>query len=215
MDEEVEIHCPRCGDVMVTREAGLTCLRGEMMLSKYVAQGLKHIVVSNPIKPEPRMTRWGGWWHCPADGSQMTEESGLVRCYECGRFLPGGMIYNLIELHTHTREDASVVVARNDVLNAILTEYCRNPRGSSRKVADAAIDLFGPIESRHRQSLVAEVASSVDEVITYVRAEAGDKGRWDRRRAKAADSWVALRWPWMTKKSRKATIAQGWWVMLW
>jgi hypothetical protein len=82
---------------------------------------------------------------------------------------------------------------RDGQLNAILAAYLRAPTLSWRTVAEAATEVFGPGASEHLQGLIVEVTSAVDQVGLFVRSEVGYEGDWDRRRAKAADEWMALR----------------------
>ena len=60
------------------------------------------VAAAEPVASTPSTTRWGGEWYCPADGQQMVETDGAIGCPRCGRYLPGTVIYGLIELHTHT-----------------------------------------------------------------------------------------------------------------
>lgn len=52
------------------------------------------------VRPAPN--GWGGRWFCPADGTAMQEDRGIVRCPKCHRPFPGPLLYQLIELHPHT-----------------------------------------------------------------------------------------------------------------
>jgi hypothetical protein len=107
------------------------------------------------------------------------------------------------------------VTVRDDERNTILAAYLRAPSNSPRTLAEVAMELFGLADSGHRQDLIAEVSSAMDQVTPYVLSERGYKGDWDRRRAKAADEWMALRWPWMTKKNRRAVVSRVRWELLW
>jgi hypothetical protein len=104
---------------------------------------------------------------------------------------------------------------RDGQLNAILAAYLRAPTLSWRTVADAATEVFGPGASEYLQGLIVEMTSAVDQMGPHVRSEVGYEGHWDRRRAKAADEWMALRWPWMTKRNRRAAFSLGRRVLLW
>jgi uncharacterized Zn finger protein (UPF0148 family) len=99
----VELYCPRCGTVMGLMEGQVACLRGDMALSGVMTSELQAIAESSPSRPEPANFVWGGSWYCPADGERMVEESGLVRCPACERYLPGRVLYALIELHPHKK----------------------------------------------------------------------------------------------------------------
>lgn len=99
----VLLRCPRCGDPMEIVGGEVTCRRGQMGLSKVVQDELEEIVQSPPRRLEPRDFRWGGRWHCPADGERMTEADGIVQCQSCQRCLPGQTLYALVELHPHKK----------------------------------------------------------------------------------------------------------------
>ena len=99
----VEVHCPRCGDLMQMRETELTCVGGDMPLSRKVESALRAFVEAGPGLPELSTHRWGGTWRCPADGARMIETDGLLRCSKCKRYLQATVIYQLIELHPHAR----------------------------------------------------------------------------------------------------------------
>lgn len=47
--------------------------------------------------------QYGSGWHCPADGTEIIESEGHAVCTTCGRSLPGGLMYQLIEFHDHPR----------------------------------------------------------------------------------------------------------------
>jgi len=72
-----------------------------MELSRIVRDALCVIADSDPVPTMPFPDRVGGTWHCPADGSRMAESHGRVDCPECGRQLPGSILYQLIEFHVH------------------------------------------------------------------------------------------------------------------
>jgi hypothetical protein len=69
------------------------------------AQAELEAIVENPersIEPaqNPHM-RWGCQWFCPADGLPLRETTATLVCDECGRMIPAGLIYQLVELNPH------------------------------------------------------------------------------------------------------------------
>ncbi len=74
-----------------------------MGLSQVMRTELEAIAQADPMTPDATEVRWGGRWHCPVDGTRMVEAKGRVRCPVCQRFLPGRVLYELIELHPHKR----------------------------------------------------------------------------------------------------------------
>jgi hypothetical protein len=84
----------------------LTCRKGGMELSQVIQRELEDIVLSPPRPGEPKAIRWGGRWHCPADGERMVEHDGIIRCPTCKRCLPGRVIYGLVEFHVHAKVGA-------------------------------------------------------------------------------------------------------------
>jgi hypothetical protein len=81
----------------------LYCVPGGMDLAPAMQAQLEQIAASEPSVPDLSSTRWGGEWHCPADGSRMAEEAGRVGCPTCGRYLPPAALYGLIEHHQHNK----------------------------------------------------------------------------------------------------------------
>jgi hypothetical protein len=100
------MYCPKCGDSLKEQGGVLLCERGQMELSKNMAEQLYSCFVSKAKEPEEfRFTvagyRFGGQWFCPGCGVLMIEEEpGLVRCPQCGRNV-GKYLPQLIELHPH------------------------------------------------------------------------------------------------------------------
>ena len=98
------MYCPKCGDVLEERYGTFVCIRGDMPLSRGMAEGLYTHFISKSEIPEAFRTvrRLGaGRWYCPACGVLMREDSSHeVRCPECGRDI-GPFAYHLIELHPH------------------------------------------------------------------------------------------------------------------
>lgn len=101
---EMALHCPRCGDRLEPLRDEIMCRRGDMELSRVLRLGLEEVVEVPAGRPDASAIRWGGAWHCPADGEAMVEEDGVIQCVACGRFLPGRLLYQLIEFHSHKKE---------------------------------------------------------------------------------------------------------------
>jgi hypothetical protein len=74
-----------------------------MQLSDLMTQQLEAWVTADPTPESPRAIRWGGVWHCPADGSRMNESDGVISCDTCGRHLPPRFIFPLVEFHQHEK----------------------------------------------------------------------------------------------------------------
>jgi hypothetical protein len=63
---------------------------------------LRQVATGAPdLAPRTSSTRWGGRWHCPHDGEFMDPVDGYVRRGECGRCLPGHVLYQLLEFNWH------------------------------------------------------------------------------------------------------------------
>lgn len=72
-----------------------------MDLSEVVASRLRECFEAGDCPPvRPATYRFGGRWHCPADGTVMAEADGLMQCQTCGRSL-NSFMYQLIERHVH------------------------------------------------------------------------------------------------------------------
>jgi hypothetical protein len=72
-----------------------------MELSMRAHQELTAWVDGTDENVQPSDTKWGEPWHCPIDRVLMVEAGGYVRCPECDRALPEGLMYRLRRLHTH------------------------------------------------------------------------------------------------------------------
>lgn len=77
------------------------CRLGQMELSVRAQQELTAWVDGVDDFVTPSSTRWGEPWHCPVDRVPMTEANGYVRCPQCERALPEGLMYRLRRLHPH------------------------------------------------------------------------------------------------------------------
>jgi hypothetical protein len=100
--------CPKCGRELVDTGRELTCLSGQMGLSQRMAARLIECFVLKAREPRDVRAgfKWGGTWFCPGCGVRAREEeSGVVRCPVCRSNL-GEFLYELIELHPHSRTEA-------------------------------------------------------------------------------------------------------------
>jgi len=100
------VFCPKCGAVLVEHEGSLTCVPGSMPLSPRMREFLADTFIDRTRTWEikPASFRWGGRWFCPADGAEMVEADGIVRCPTCMTAFPGPLLYQLIERHAHRRD---------------------------------------------------------------------------------------------------------------
>jgi hypothetical protein len=94
--------CPKCGRQLEHRGVEMTCLRGNMALSRSMEASLEAAFVSKSVVPAdtPFPIQIGGNWFCPGDGQRMTEVAGVIRCTSCHRSL-NPFVNQLIELHHH------------------------------------------------------------------------------------------------------------------
>src|SRR5450432_3755230 len=92
---------PRCGRPMSESPGPAAYREGGMELAQAVYDALHTVLNGEPASVAASSVRWGGEWHCPADGTPMQESQGQVRCPACGRNLPGSILYQLIEFHIH------------------------------------------------------------------------------------------------------------------
>jgi hypothetical protein len=97
------MQCPWCGGEMTERDGTFVCSATGLDMSRKASEELRDVVASVPDRSvaEPGTIRWGGSWHCPADGALMIEAEGVVKCPDCRRALPGRLLYHLIEFHVH------------------------------------------------------------------------------------------------------------------
>ena len=87
---------------METVDGYLTCVVGGMQLSPAMRTELVELVTSEPGPPgRPATFRWGGTWHCPADGSAMVEAKGRLSCPRCSRHVSTRILYQLVEFYSH------------------------------------------------------------------------------------------------------------------
>jgi uncharacterized Zn finger protein (UPF0148 family) len=105
MTESTKMYCPKCSELLQNIDGELTCVSGDMALSKRMENDLYECFVSCSREPREREFEfvWGGTWFCPGCGDQMIEGAkGAVRCPSCQRNL-AEFIYHLVELHPHKR----------------------------------------------------------------------------------------------------------------
>lgn len=97
------MYCPKCGEILTRRNGELTCLAGDMGLSRNVEQRLmeRYAPEAPPQSPLPlyvpqlHRSRWR-WW-CPGCGVRLNERQ---ECPQCGKHLRD-LFYPLVELHPH------------------------------------------------------------------------------------------------------------------
>ena len=96
--------CPKCGEVLQQSRGTYTCLRGDMELSRNLADQLYACFVAKTEEPGEAPTfKVGGHWFCPGCGIAMKEEiPGTVLCPQCGRNIGRSLMFQLVELHPHS-----------------------------------------------------------------------------------------------------------------
>jgi uncharacterized Zn finger protein (UPF0148 family) len=97
------MYCPKCGDLLSEDQGILTCQKGQMELSRAMADGLRQaFMAEDGVAPSSALrSRIGGNWFCPRCSIPMKEDHpGQVRCPKCGRDL-GKFIFQLVELYPH------------------------------------------------------------------------------------------------------------------
>ena len=96
--------CPKCGDELIEAEDGISCVRGEMILSPHLALRFKQCFIDRVDRPREARFSFpvGGRWFCPGCGVEMLEEDGHIRCPRCNCSL-NEFIHQLVELHPHRR----------------------------------------------------------------------------------------------------------------
>jgi rubrerythrin len=100
------MYCPKCGDSLKENIGMFFWERGQMELSRGIAESLYSGFVSKTERPEDfrfgnDVYRFGGEWFCPGCGLLMNEETpGAVKCPQCGRNI-GKYLHQLIKLHPH------------------------------------------------------------------------------------------------------------------
>jgi hypothetical protein len=89
------MHCPRCGDVMIEEGATFRYVRGEMLLTQYVANGLREAFIARNVPhkktnssnfplgrdlvlPELRCSDAGGFGHQWRSVSEMQWKFGVI-----------------------------------------------------------------------------------------------------------------------------------------
>jgi hypothetical protein len=79
-------------------------VRGEMGLSKHLADGLFEVYVKETRSASTRALSFGvgGTWFCPGCACRLSEREDTVICDRCGHSL-NEFIYELVELHRHRK----------------------------------------------------------------------------------------------------------------
>lgn len=114
--DQAGLYCPRCGVAMDVVSGQVSCRSGDMDLSEAMTLALNELVALGPVMTRRSNVLWGGEWHCPADGTRMSEIDGFVSCTECARVLPGSVVYQLIELHAHAPNSFAELRRRYEAL---------------------------------------------------------------------------------------------------
>jgi len=80
------------------------CEAGEMYLSQRLTHRLEECYVAKIERPREFQFSFqvGGDWFCPGCGVRTPEESGVVRCPECGLSI-NEFIHELVERSPHKR----------------------------------------------------------------------------------------------------------------
>src|ERR1051325_6130329 len=97
------MYCPRCGELLVSKNGTYFCVKGNMELSKRVAEDLHCSFLTESQQPFDHAYKnsfhVGGKWFCPRCGVAMQEESsGEIRFPQCSRNI-AKYIYQLVELN--------------------------------------------------------------------------------------------------------------------
>lgn len=98
------VFCPKCGDRLPEMNGRWCCPRGGMELSSALAEALLDVYIrqTRPPAARPLSFQVGGSWYCPACGSTLTEQNGLLACNRCGRGPLNEFIHPLVELCPHS-----------------------------------------------------------------------------------------------------------------
>lgn len=89
---------------MTERDGELTCVKGEMGLSKHLRRLLTQYCDDPPLQLSSRQSHanWSGLYYCPLDGAPMITTATLhPMCPMCDRILTNAILYDLLELHPH------------------------------------------------------------------------------------------------------------------
>jgi uncharacterized Zn finger protein (UPF0148 family) len=89
--------CPRCGDELVPQNGELTCLRGDMALSRHIEKILTERYSRHVPSPDAGTVSSDPGWYCPGCGVPLDAD---LRCAECQHSLQD-LQHHLIELHPH------------------------------------------------------------------------------------------------------------------
>lgn len=94
--------CPKCGSELVYQDGELTCIAGDMRLSRYMEQTIterygRHKPPGHPAEASTDRDPW----YCPGCGIPLGQD--LV-CPSCHVSL-ADLQHHLVELHPHKAED--------------------------------------------------------------------------------------------------------------
>jgi hypothetical protein len=97
------MYCPKCREVLQHSRGTYKCLRGDMELSRNLADQLSACFVAKTEEPGEAVTfKVGGQWFCPGCGIALKVEiPGTASCPQCGRTIGRSLMFQLVELHPH------------------------------------------------------------------------------------------------------------------
>ena len=95
----VELFCPRCAAAMVRRDSELTCVPGEMRLSRALERQLLARFGAH-VRPDALPPAAGdATWFCPACRTALSAD---MICASCGNGLRD-LVFSLVDLHPHRK----------------------------------------------------------------------------------------------------------------
>jgi rubrerythrin len=98
------VYCPYCANELQMHNGELSCIAGDMGLSKNLEQAMREYYASSPpAQPEPPLGyKTGARWFCPGCATPIQGINSDFRCPGCGKSL-NRFHYQLVELHPHKR----------------------------------------------------------------------------------------------------------------
>ncbi|MFC6006974.1 hypothetical protein [Angustibacter luteus] len=108
------------------------------------------------------------------------------------------------------RQDVRMAAPHDADLNRLFEAALEFGSNWRRPVAELAAELFPSQPQDGRDALVAAVElarSTIEAHIEEVHIRLG--GQWPSGEEQQAEAWIADRYPWMTKKSRRRARSQG------
>jgi hypothetical protein len=91
--------CPKCGEKLIQFRSMLYCEKGNMQFSESLTNRFNECFGIKTSRPAENKFSFicGGTWFCPQDGSEMTEETGFIKC----KISLNEFIRVLVETHPH------------------------------------------------------------------------------------------------------------------